>query len=328
LLRKSNWPSAKNPRGDATLGFTQNPSNVNASCSGTATFTAKARPASGYNYPIRVWWESAGSPRTSPPPSSEEQWLCVSDGKSVIYQFFSGPVTLPIVGALPRPVVTVSGTTFTVSSAGDAEANGVYTYTGGSRWDRVGGQMYLYGEGDYFVIAPFPDLYERDGGEDVLYAAPSTRWSRVTVPQLFYGEAASSLVFSSLDFAQNGARYRLACQSGFDSAVGAPATLTVERLTIVAILANSESSVASGTASFSVSVTGTGQTTGNSYSDFTYQWEKARSGTTSWAPITGALGSSISISALSSADIGEQYRVKVSCGALNFAYSGIGVLVA
>jgi hypothetical protein len=132
------------------------------------------------------------------------------------------------------------------------------------------------------------------------------------------GATTSSLVVNAVTASQNGYGYRVVVTNSCNSVTSACATLTVNTPIVVAAQpVNASVCLPTTTAGFSVSVTGTAPV---------YQWQLSTDGGTTWTNITGATSATLSLTGLTAAMNGYQYRAVIS-GTCTAAFnSGVAIL--
>jgi hypothetical protein len=226
----------------------------------------------------------------------------------------------------------------TVSTAGNNAINGDYypIVAGGSntynfkQFYRKTDNMYcLFWSNGYWII------HEADGNGNPSgswqYYSDGYNWTTIQkYPLQFSQPLSAQLVLNNLTFADNATYYRIEARSGFQTAVSNAALLTVEPLSVSFTTQPQDqtiSSLVTASVTFTAAAVGIGRTTGQTYSSFTYQWQKRAAGADGWQDIPFATGTSLTDTALTAGtDNGNQYRVRAGCGTSNIGYSRIATL--
>jgi len=162
------------------------------------------------------------------------------------------------------------------------------------------------------------------------YYSDGYNWKTIQTYPLQYSQPLNaSLTLNNLTFADNATYYRIAARSGFQEAVSSAALLTVEPLSIQFTVEPQDTTINSsvtGSVTFTASALGIGRTTGQTYSSFTYQWQK-KGLDGGWQDIPFATGTSVTDTALTpGTDNGNQYRVRAGCGSTNIGFSRAALL--
>ena len=137
------------------------------------------------------------------------------------------------------------------------------------------------------------------------------------------GATSATLTFTAA-YTKNGYRYRCKVTNSCSNSYGSPAYSTAALLTVCqppvinTSPTNQLNIVVNGTATFSVTASGSGT--------LTYQWQDSAAGITSWTAIVSATGSSYSRTGVMAGDSGKQFRCRVSNGCGNSAYSSAALL--
>jgi uncharacterized repeat protein (TIGR01451 family) len=119
------------------------------------------------------------------------------------------------------------------------------------------------------------------------------------------GETNATLAINNVSASMNNNRYRVIINSPVcgSSLTSTGATLTVSNNAVIAAQPQAVSACSGGTASFSVTATGSG---------LTYQWQVSTDGGISYTNVSGATNSTYALSSISSSLNGTRYRVLVT----------------
>jgi len=223
-----------------------------------------------------------------------------------------------------------------VTAAGKRAINGTYYPSVSSNNAYNGKQFYRKADNMYclFWYDGYWIIHEADGAGNPAgswqYYNDGYNWKTIqTYPLQFAQPLSVTLALTNLTFADNATYYRIEAKSGFQTAVSDAALLTVEPLSISFTTEPQDTVIDSsvtGSVTFTASATGIGRTTGQTYSSFTYQWQK-KGLDGGWQDIPFATGASVTDTALTpGADNGNQYRVRAGCGTTNIGYSRAALL--
>ena len=254
--------------------------------------------------------------------------------KSARYSANFTPSASPFLTSSSIPQVTVS-------TAGSVAANGTYSplATGDAGWDAkqfyynaTGGTcLFWHSPTGHWVIAngsssgPAGDRNSGYSG-NWLYISDGSVWSPVLQVPARYEPQTSTFSLSGLTFADNETYYRVRATSGFNDAASRKSLIIAEPLVVTFPSEPQDQLAVNGTATFSASVAGTGQITGNNYDTFAYQWQKRANESGTFSNIIGQTSTSLLVAGMSYSDNGSQYRLRASCGSLNVAFSRIATL--
>ena len=268
--------------------ITQNPSNANVIAGQTATFTVAATGGT-----LTYQWQSA--------PSGGSTFTNIAGATNASY-------TTPVLaltdnGTQFRCVVTdsVGSTTSLIATSTVTLANPMITQ------NPTNDSVYV-GQTATFTVAA--------SGGNLSYKWQSAPSGSSTFTNIA-GASGASYTTPVLALSDNGTQFRCIVSNTVGSTTSAAATLTVLLVAPVITQNPANASVYSGrTATFTVVATGGG---------LSYQWQSAPSGSSTFANIGGATGSSYTSPILTVADNGTQFRCVVT-NSVNSATSSAAIV--
>jgi len=125
-------------------------------------------------------------------------------------------------------------------------------------------------------------------------------WTDVVDGGIYSGATTASLSLSGITLANDASQFRIVLNGAVYSNA---ATLTVKTAVAIVTQPTAATACSGGSASFSVSATG---------SDLTYQWQFSTNGGSTWNNVAGQTSATLSLSSLLASTNGNQYRVVVS----------------
>jgi hypothetical protein len=134
-------------------------------------------------------------------------------------------------------------------------------------------------------------------------------WNNITDGGIYSGATSNTLVLTGVTSGNSGNQYRVVITGTAPCAAltSNAATLTISTTAITAQPQNQTICSSTGTATFSISTSGTTPT---------YQWQVSTDGGTTWTDILNETSASLSLSGLTLSDSAKQYRCQLNSGAV------------
>jgi hypothetical protein len=140
---------------------------------------------------------------------------------------------------------------------------------------------------------------------------PNGTWTAIANTGIYSGATSNALVLTGVTSGNSGNQYRVVITgtAPCTALTSNAATLTISTTAIANQPQNQTICTSSGTGTASFSITTTGTTP-------TYQWQVSTNGGTSWTDIAGETNASLSLSGLTLSDSAKQYRCQLNSGAV------------